>query len=338
MAERVTAAEPAVEVGEELAARRAQLRGRLGMNVPRDWWPTIPMLKSFEAAGFAWIQVHAPPAAILRDDVRAVAHAHALRELLDATDLRLVLHGPDELRAGNPGHDRALEGLLAYAKIARAEHVVYHAANVPVVGGHQALNGGGPLEAEERSLRRLVPLAETLGITLALENLAPVHPGPARESHTPSIVADLVRRLDSPAVRMCLDVGHAHIVSGLRGVDISRLLSPVLDTVGLFHLHDNLGARSRGERAPGRRPAAPGPAPRARRGHAALEPRRRAHARAHVLAAPARDPPAAPARRPQRRRGDRRGAAAPLDRGRAAPVARSALDLHARVTQRSPRG
>ena len=250
MAERVTAAEPEVDVGGELAARRAQLRGRLGMNVPKDWWPTIPMLKSFEAAGFAWIQVHAPPAAILRDDVRAVAHAHALRELLDETDLRLVLHGPDELRAGSPGHDRALEGLLAYAKIARAEHVVYHAANVPATG-HMALNGGGPLEAEERSLRRLVPLAETLGITLALENLAPVHPGPARESHTPSVVADLVRRLDSPAVRMCLDVGHAHIVAGLRGVDISRLLSPVLDTVGLFHLHDNLGARSRGERAPG---------------------------------------------------------------------------------------
>jgi sugar phosphate isomerase/epimerase len=50
---------------------------------------------------------------------------------------------------------------------------------------------------------------------------------------------------------MCLDVGHAHIVAGLRGVDISRLLTPALDTVGLFHLHDNLGARSRDESAPG---------------------------------------------------------------------------------------
>lgn len=242
--------QPEVEVGGELACRRAQLRGRLGMNVPKDWWPTIPMLKGFEAAGFAWVQVHSPPAAILRDDVRAVAHAQALRDLLDATDARLVLHAPDELRAGGPGHDQALEGLLAYANVARAEHIVYHAANVPT-SGHDALAGRSPLELEERSLRRLVPTAEALGVTIAMENLAPVHPGPARISHTPSAVADLVRRLDSPAVRMCLDLGHAHIVAGLRGVDVAQLVAPVLDTVGLFHVHDNLGARARGERAPG---------------------------------------------------------------------------------------
>ena len=241
MAETVGVTPPDLEVGGELEARRAQLRGRLGINVPKDWWPTLPMLKGFEAAGFAWVQVHAPPAAILRDDARAVRHAETLRGLLDATALRLVVHGPDELSAGSPGHDRAFEGLLAYASIAGAKHVVYHAANA-----------SAERPEEEQSLRRLADLAEALGVTIQMENLAPVYPGPvARRVTTRPRSPELVRRIDSPAVRMCFDVGHAHIVAGMRDVGIDRLLTPAHDEIGLFHLHDNLGARTNGERAPG---------------------------------------------------------------------------------------
>ena len=38
---------------------------RLGLNVHRNHWPAAPALKAVEAAGFAWVQVHTPPAAIL---------------------------------------------------------------------------------------------------------------------------------------------------------------------------------------------------------------------------------------------------------------------------------
>jgi sugar phosphate isomerase/epimerase len=44
---------------------------------------------------------------------------------------------------------------------------------------------------------------------------------------------------------MLLDVGHAHVVADREGYDLNGFVSPVLDAVGLFHIHDNLGARRR---------------------------------------------------------------------------------------------
>ena len=60
---------------------------RLGLNVPRETWPTPPLLKAYEAAGFAWVQVHTPPIAMLADRERARHHARALRAALDTTGL-----------------------------------------------------------------------------------------------------------------------------------------------------------------------------------------------------------------------------------------------------------
>ncbi|HEX2436030.1 MAG TPA: TIM barrel protein [Solirubrobacterales bacterium] len=53
----------------------------------------------------------------------------------------------------------------------------------------------------------------------------------------------LANRIGSPAIRMCLDLGHAHIVAGLKHTRLDHLVEPALDTTVLFHLHDNLGAR-----------------------------------------------------------------------------------------------
>src|SRR4051812_31296804 len=94
---------------------------RLGLNVHRDAWPTAAGLSAYEAAGFAWVQVHTPPRTILADRRAGVRHARALRGVLDATRLRLLLHAPDDLSAGTSEHDRAFDGLLDYAAAAGAE-------------------------------------------------------------------------------------------------------------------------------------------------------------------------------------------------------------------------
>ena len=80
-------------------------------------------------------------------------------------------------------------------------------------------------------------------MTIALENLAPVFPGPEALSYTPRMLRTMAKRIDSPAIGVCLDVGHAHLVASLRRTDIAELIEPVLDRVAVFHLHDNLGAR-----------------------------------------------------------------------------------------------
>jgi sugar phosphate isomerase/epimerase len=236
--------------GARSANGDAPLGGRLGLNVPKGWWPTAPMLKAYEAAGFGHVQVHAPPIAMLRDPGAAGRHAGALRRALEPTGLRLVLHAPDELLAGDPGHDHALAALIAYAQVVEATHVVYH-------GGHIPASACGPLDGhdrarqEERSLRRLLPELEQAGFVLCIENLAPVHPGPPRLCHAPAWVAGLVRRLDSEAVAMCFDLGHAHITRGRRDLGVEALLAESLDVVALVHAHDNLGPRRSGEQAPG---------------------------------------------------------------------------------------
>jgi sugar phosphate isomerase/epimerase len=46
-------------------------------------------------------------------------------------------------------------------------------------------------------------------------------------------------------VKLCLDLGHAHVIADLRHTSLDLLVEPVLDLVSAFHLHDNVGARWR---------------------------------------------------------------------------------------------
>jgi sugar phosphate isomerase/epimerase len=246
MAVRAADDEPAAAV-----PRFEHLNGRLGLNVPTGWWPTGLTVKAAEAAGFDWVQVHAPPPSMLGDAGRRTEHAAALRAALDHGAQHLVLHAPDDLSVGSDAADRAFAGLMRYARDVRSEIVVYHGGNFAVdnLGAWNRVEDRASME--ERSLRRFLPELESLGITLAIENLAPVYPGPVRLCHAPSWVGGLIARLESPNVGMCFDLGHAHIVAGLTGADVRALLEPVSERVVLFHLHDNLGARPRPDRAAG---------------------------------------------------------------------------------------
>jgi sugar phosphate isomerase/epimerase len=218
-----------------------QLRNRLGLNVPHEWWPAAPLLKSFEAAGFGWTQVPAPPPEVLLSPRQCSRHGRSTGAALGTTGLRSVVHGPSRLRAGSKVADRVFEGLLSYAAEVGAAQVVYHARNLP-----DSPSSEDQQLAETRSLARLAVLAERLGLVIALENLAPVFPGPERLGHTPMVLRTLAHRISSPALGLCLDLGHAHIVADLRHADLTELVLPVLDSVTLFHVHDNLGARRAG--------------------------------------------------------------------------------------------
>lgn len=229
-----------------------RLDGRLGLNVPRETWPTPPLLKGYEAAGFAWVQVHTPPIAMLADREQARRHARAVRAALDTTSLRLLIHGPDDLSVGADLHDRAFGGLLDYAAEARAELVVYHGLNFRTVDDPLAASAlAERVRLEEAALVRFASTAERLGVRICVENLAPVYPSPPRLCHDPATVAELVGRIGTPSVAMLFDLGHGHLAASLGRTDLAGLLEPLLDGVGLFHVHDNLGARRHDVQAPG---------------------------------------------------------------------------------------
>ena len=157
---------------------------------------------------------------------------------LATTGLEPVVHAPSGLRLGARDADRAAEGLLAYAAQIGATHVVYHACDLP-----DAPESEDALLFEARSLAALSLRAERLGVTIAIENLAPVFPGPEPLSASPMVLRGLANRIGSERLGICLDLGHAHIVAERRRTSLEALIEPVLDTVTLFHLHDNLGAR-----------------------------------------------------------------------------------------------
>jgi sugar phosphate isomerase/epimerase len=211
---------------------------RLGLSIPYDWWPAAPMVKEIEAAGFRFAQVPSPPPSVLMSPRDATRHAAALSEALGTAGLEPVLHGPGSVRAGTRDGDLALEGLISYAAEVGASRVVYHAANLPDEPASE-----DPRLAETRSLAALATQAEPLGVIIALENLAPVYPAPDALSFTPLILRTMAKRISSPAVGLCLDVGHANVVARLRRTDPLELIEPALDRAVLFHLHDNLGAR-----------------------------------------------------------------------------------------------
>jgi len=219
------------------------LAGRLGLDVPREWWPTAPELKRLEACGYDWVQLHAPPVAMLADPLAVRRHADCLRAVLAPTSLRVVLHAPDALCAGEREQQRACRGLLDYAAVVEAELVVYHGAQLPVAAGVEADRVEDRLLAEECALRRLAEQAQRIGTVIAVENLAPVYPGPAQLAHAPLFVRDLVRRVGSPSLALALDLGHAHVTAQLAGVALADVLAATRDDVVLFHVHDNLGVR-----------------------------------------------------------------------------------------------
>jgi sugar phosphate isomerase/epimerase len=211
---------------------------RLGLNVPSGWWAAPSLLKPFEAAGFARAQVHAPPVSVLSDPRSCMPHATALAAAFATTGLEPVVHAPPDLRVGGRDGDRGAEGLLSYAAETGATHAVYHACALP-----DAPESEDALLFEARSLAALSLRAERLGVTIAIENLAPVFPGPETLSASPMVLRGLANRIGSDRVGICLDLGHAHIVAERRRTSLEALIEPVLDTVTLFHLHDNLGAR-----------------------------------------------------------------------------------------------
>lgn len=231
-------------------SREVYLEGRLGLDQPAGWWPTPQRLKSYEAAGFSHVQVRIGSRRLLSETAMLQAHARALRDQLELTGLRPIIHAPDDLMAGTAVTDAQFDGALRYAAIAGAGLIVYHGAQRPI--GEPGIRGR--LEDEGRSLRRLARRAEELGVRIAIENLAPVYPGIELACHNPLAVYDLVRRLDTRHIGMCLDIGHAHIAAGLAGCELAELVEPVLDRVIVFHLHDNFAGRAEAQGAGGIEP------------------------------------------------------------------------------------
>jgi len=75
----------------------------------------------------------------------------------------------------------------------------------------------------------LAPHAAERGVTIAIENMW---------EYEPAIIGDVIRGVDHPAVRACLDVGHAHLFGEAPWAEWLRVMGPLLAHV---HLNNNDG-------------------------------------------------------------------------------------------------
>ena len=88
-------------------------------------------------------------------------------------------------------------------------------------------------ETNVKLLETLIPHAEKWDVILCVENL----PFPRNPISKVSEVKRLVRTVDHPRVKVCLDTGHANIFSQDIASDV-RLLG---DDLATLHVHDNAG-------------------------------------------------------------------------------------------------
>lgn len=117
----------------------------------------------------------------------------------------------------------------------------------PTKSGDVTASGLDPLlDALERSLSELIPLADSLGIIIAIENLGPS--GINRLGSAPEHFVAFKRRFQHESLGFCLDTGHALLSLHERAIELAQTMK---DHLKHFHLNDNAGDRD-SHLAPGR--------------------------------------------------------------------------------------
>lgn len=172
-----------------------------------------------------------------------------LARLMADSGLDCTVHASDRLNLMEVERHalqrRICENTLRFAAEVGAGVVVYHAGQRHAVRDvRHSLRY--QLALERRALWDMGDIAAELGVTIAVENSYPeplILTG-AMYAYGAWLaeLADQIYAVDHPAVRACLDVGHAHLAAGYFGYDYLRECQVLTHAVHHLHVHDNLGA------------------------------------------------------------------------------------------------
>lgn len=194
---------------------------------------------------------------LVRMIMRAPGLAAQLQKEIDAAGMTFVdSHAPfgtyEDLNVPDPRYrgnmlDRLKVALRIVADLG-VNSIAVHTGNTPEVWKDYSLEQLH--EALLASLEEIVPLAEELGVTIAIENIwFPVN--------TPEKLMDAVSKISSPGLGVCYDAGHANLMKMDRGFTESgpisgwknngpiewddQILEKMLPEVTTCHIHDNHG-------------------------------------------------------------------------------------------------
>lgn len=165
---------------------------------------------------------------VLDGDWRSVMEQY--RALLKPVPGMLTMHGPFmDMASGSP--DQQINEVCK----ARFRHAlrIAHDLGVQIVILHANFIAAIHTEAYRAGWQRrnidfwggIAEYAQQLGVTVAVENMW---------EFDPDIIGDVLKKLDHPYLRACLDVGHAHLYSEVPFAEWLDTLKPYL-----IHLHVN---------------------------------------------------------------------------------------------------
>ena len=175
---------------------------------------------------------------LARDDELMVKIMH-IKKTLNAAGLTVEqIHGPWHYPEYTMDGDRAER----FEKMTKALVIGWH-LGAKYMAIHPLMpfgvSGDGTTE-ELRAINKqffaaLANVAQKLGMYVCLENM----PFVDFALSTVEQIADFVREVNHPALKMCFDVGHANIFGGRIGEKV-RYAS---DLIKIIHVHDNMGDR-----------------------------------------------------------------------------------------------
>jgi sugar phosphate isomerase/epimerase len=163
----------------------------------------------FRSTGIAFHSMHAP---MHGDDEFGRTGAPPLN--IAAVEKRDRIAAMDEIK-------RALE----VAELAPFQFLVQH------VGVSGEASDGKKLDAAMTSLEHLRAFAKPLGVQVVVENIP-------NELSTPEALVELLHTARFTDIGVCLDVGHAHLASGVK-----HAFETLKDRIRTTHIHDNHGER-----------------------------------------------------------------------------------------------
>lgn len=152
-----------------------------------------------------------------------------IRRLAGEAGVTLCLHAWENLAEGGRAQaERTCRYWMDYCRSIGALNCVMH------LGSHDDRAYGLALVAEVAE--KVAPDFERAGVTLALENHYPYEYHDCHELGGGPEEFEFIGRLGSPAIRFCLDTGHANMCGG--SAPFLEKLGPVL---GHVHIADNMG-------------------------------------------------------------------------------------------------
>ncbi|MFA5852024.1 MAG: sugar phosphate isomerase/epimerase [Spirochaetales bacterium] len=219
-------------------------------------------LARFLEAGFFFAEIPIHGMDCLLNGSLCRSRVAATRKALSAYPLGYTVHSPDHLNLADETdpetHARALRSTIDFASEIGARLVVYHgsaraggrADAASTAMAEMPISPPPPTELrafwadEIDRLGAVADYAAARGVTVAVENIFRQSAREVTYRIDPRQLAAVVAAVDSPALGICFDFGHAFISAGEVGFTMEEALRAVKPRLAHVHIHDNFGKPS----------------------------------------------------------------------------------------------